>query len=612
MATEKIFQNDIRTELGRCTLRIYDTEADSGTPNLHSGDILGGVELEMGDTGQSGEGLPIGVFGSFFDLTFVDNFDNEFRSVFNENFSRTRYRVEFEFPSSSDLKTWFGWVVPDIQARPLSERTQENTASVTCADGLGGLKEDPPKNGVFRTTVNDYLVDVFADAHTSPDVVKRVDSRGNDPTTSDFPVGTSRLIPNESPLGTFSPRSGDNKGLEGDTSREQLENLCKTFHASAYQDVRIGAFAFVDGASIGYPLEGEKYDRGSASWSSFTFPDNRETIADPRDEDEDVLEPETSVRKVCVDTPNWALDPSFEQYDTIPSTNSLYWFVHDGAELRNSSKDDRETELDISGNPTPEVYVFIGVDLQYVDAVRVSTESDGDLDAPNVGVTVVYGDGSSEDFTTSQGPIICDLDPTKNTLNQVNTQWGPVGNNSLVLFNYKYELLQSEQVVQPDGSTETQYQRTDTICFVDDGDGRVVEETNNLNYVIELSDGSRATSDGYYSRRYQNVGNLARWRAINILSILKPGVEKLQNVALGQWLPLGTRAKFTKPGESSEANFVPQTGRKLFIGADPDTGTELFDIEINDEVDNLVFGSTTESASFELSLSLSASESVTS
>jgi len=92
----KIIESTVRTQLGISVLRIYDNNPDVNTPDLHRPKIRGGIELEQGDSGQSNEGLPTTSKGSFFNLVFDDNKNNEFSSLFKGIFDESRFTVELE------------------------------------------------------------------------------------------------------------------------------------------------------------------------------------------------------------------------------------------------------------------------------------------------------------------------------------------------------------------------------------------------------------------------------------------------------------------------------------------------------------------------------------
>lgn len=628
MATQKIFQSEVRSELGTCKLEIFDTSPDSDTPNgALRGDVIGGIKLQQGDTGQSGEGLPFGVFGSYFDLQVTDP-TKALDTLFSKDFSRSRFPVELTFPPSSALSTFYGAVEPSIQTRPIAPRLQVETISVTVSDGLGALKDAariPSGGRRFGKTIIGFLMEGLSEANPDLDLYYFSDVRGNRPTTGRAPLDLEFLVPSTKGHGKHAPVSGENKRVEGSSAYDQLENLCKKLHAALFQDLRKEAWVFCDAASIGFPVDGKRVDvsdrqgrtRVRTYIDDVTFNGQTETLKEPRVGDEDRLEPIEAAGSAVLKNGDFSLDPNFEQLTELPPTNSGLLFWDQGGatlEFYGSAGNIEGTEVEIkAAQAIVSVPIPVGVSLGDLDAVRVQTTAQGG--SPKAKVQVVYRDGPNTFFveqSPSGGtPLIFDLDGTRNSVENVTVFFttDAVGDPT-DLRSYTLDFLQTDQEVQPDGTRKERYRSVDQIIFDEQGRGSVQKEVNGTTFLTTLSNGYPTPSAKYISRRYSDTDLLARWQARDLLNLLNPGIDTLRDVALGQWLPLGTRVKWEKPIRGDgQSDFVHQTGRTLHIGTeDFSAATEINEVEIDPDVSDTVSNVAVESVNAALELTGSVNE----
>jgi len=205
-------------------------------------------------------------------------------------------------------------------------------------------------------------------------------------------------------------------------------------------------------------------------------------------------------------------------------------------------------------------------------------------------VTIEYGDGSTQNYNGSQqtrgggleeNPLFVALDTSKDVIESFN--FNIIGNLSGDQETYQADVSFAieETETTPDGNTRSVFTVVDTIAFEDEGvPGRVKEgETHSL--VIEESNGSKATSEGFFSDRYQNVFYLPRWKALNFINLQTEETEQLRCEVYPAIVPMGTKIRFQKPGESRESHFVPLGGRTLHFGTSSyDAGTKLNEMEI--------------------------------
>lgn len=602
--SQLIYQGEVRTELGAGEVRITDTAPDGDTPSVRRIAPDGSIRLEMGDRGQADDDLPTSI-GSFFELSFEDTKDRAFQSLFGQVFDESRFEVELELPSGD---VWHGYVKSTLQQRPLSRRTRPGQVSVTCYDRLAGLDEEDSAVNAFTFSIKTFLEITFTAANPDLDIVLYLDPSAKDVTGST--LAASDLVPYDDQASEYRPRSSDPSGLEGSTLRQQLDSLCGTFTAAAYQDLRLGAWAVIDLPSIGAPVEGLRYD--GSSWSSFTLPEQTVTVPELVDEGNGRLEAMPSTKEVCSEVTRINVDPFLEQASNLGTANALYHWDHpntDVLELGAFAFDDTAAtivDLDSSGQSISQSVTaeFLISDLNAL-SIKLLTETDetGKLD---VETTITYGDGTTATATSTPSDRITrdyelvtwnemrhyqSIDGSKERVTQIDitvtyTSDDAGGNIGGILA----EFLIEDDVVQPDGSTVTKRRRVDRLCFqASGGEGRRSVDDDRGSALTELSNG-RASPVEWSSDKYSGTyARLWLWRATQILALQPPGYEKLRGRILSELAPLGTRIQWTKPGDESSSTFVPLKGRTLHLASDEmSAGTQVKDVEIPSAVTDLL------------------------
>jgi hypothetical protein len=605
--SQLIYQGDVRTELGAGEVRITDTAPDGDTPSLRRIAPDGSIRLEMGDRGQADDDLPTSI-GSFFQLSFEDTPGRAFQNLFGQVFDESRFEVELELPGGD---IWHGYVKSTLQQRPLSRRTRPGQVSVTCYDRLAALSgEDAVQS--FTTDIKTFVETAFAAANPNLDIVIYFD-----PSSGDVEGGSadlSDMVPFDGQATEYQPRTGEPEGLPGDNLRAQLDALCGTALAAAYQDVRLGAWAIVDVPSIGAPVTGHRYD--GSSWSTYTLPDQTTRPSDIADEGSGRLEAMPSTIRVCSENAVLNPDPSLEQYTDTGVADALYYWSAPNSDmlLQASFQTVGPVALDLddgdSVSQTFDASVQIGTvtDLAiYVEGLNENRDDDPDYNL-DVETTITYEDGTTDTVTTNEVPKVNEvrneglpfevyrhlhpLDTNKDEIATVDitvTAAASPGDDAQI-DTVSAEAIVSEDVVQPDGTTIQKRRRAETICFQPaDAQGRRRVEDDRGSALTELTNG-RATPDSWSSDKFSDTyPKLWIWRATQILALQPPGYEKLRGRILGELAPLGTRIKWTKPGDDTVSTFVPLKGRTLHLASDKmSAGTQVKDVEIPAAVTELL------------------------
>jgi len=572
-----IYRSPIRTAAGEAEVRITDTAPTVDTPDLSTRPADGGITLKMGDSGSSGSGFPT-TLGSSFELRIPDpqyDFQDLFLSVFDDR----RFEVALDLPG---LGTWHGYVKSTLQTRRLTRKTSAGTTAIKCFDGLALLGEDDTAINARPLSVRQVLVEAFARANPDLPIVFYSDVsaktiEGND-------VGYDKLRPIAGNPRSYEPPqpngpSGEQQedGLEGETLRDQLDQLCERLTAVAYQDVRQQAWALVDVAAIGAPVTGQRYD--GSSWSSYTFPQQTVDVtgSTPTLEDvQDGLKTKKSVRAVCTEVSNWVTDPGFES--TLNGDDLFFWTTTDAKR----SSEGKLTETSSTGYATQEVN-FSNLDIyDDIDAVRLVT--DVGAQAFPTGVAIFYGNGDTAVFQfSSNGDTDVyapkDFDGDHDEITKIAVTVAPDGTGiGFVKLNLLQKLTDSP--VGNDGDLN-KYRVVDTFCYTADETGRATVEPDVGGFLTVLSGGEEVPAQEWQSARYSSspYDRLSRWRAVNILALRPPPYERLSTRLLGEWAPLGTRLRVRKPGDTQDTFFVPLKGRDLEVST-ADATTDLEDVEL--------------------------------
>jgi len=316
--SQLIYQGQIRTKVGMGEVRITDTQPTRATPALQQKAPHGGVALEMGDRGQADDNLPTTI-GSFFDLRFPDTPQRDFQGLFREVFDESRFEVELDIPTRG---TWRGFVKSTLQSRPVSRRMQKGEVQITCYDRLAALGDQASLDDAIEYTVTQFLEVALGRANPDLDIILYIDQQATD--VNGDVAGPERLIPVPETANNYKAKTGSPSGLEGESLREQLDKLCETFLAAVYQDVQQEAWAVMDVASIGAPVDALRYD--GSGWSVYSIPDQSilvDSLLDSGDADLDAM---PSTREVCLPVSNLSVDPWHEQYTALgPGETAFHW-----------------------------------------------------------------------------------------------------------------------------------------------------------------------------------------------------------------------------------------------------------------------------------------------
>jgi len=597
--SQLIYRGQIKTKVGLGEVRIRDTAPTQQTPDLRTKAPLGGVRLEMGDRGQADDNLPTSI-GSFFDLRFPDTPQRDFQELFGQVFDESRFDVELEIPS---VGTWRGAVKSTLQSRPVSRRTRERQVQITCYDRLAALGGVDSALDAFKYTVTDFLEIAFGQANADLDIILYVDQEATD--INGTTAEADRLIPVPETANNYKAKTGDPEGLEGDTLRDQLDSLCQTFLAAAYQDVREEAWAFMDVASIGASVNALRYD--GTTWSSYTVPEHSIVVDELLDDGEADLDAMPSTREVCLSVSNLSIDPWHEQYTGLgPGETAYHWNgSYDGiGELGVFSEGgDSFLNHDISAHSqTIDVDFLVGE----VDKLRLYWESQGGGDFEGK-IEVTYGDGTTDNVVVSSTrkkvdgsgvdgetgnplhEVFYELDDTKERVTSIYIQVQHLGGSGGNVVHTNLEPIIERDVTGPDGGSVRKVIRVEKLCFqAIGGSGRRSVDDEAGGALTDLSTG-RASPQSWSSKKFDVTSSfLGLVRATYFLALQPPGYEKLKARIDATYAPLGTRLQWTKPGEKARSTFIPLKGRTLYLQEEMDAGTSVKDVEIPDAVVDLV------------------------
>lgn len=576
-----IYKSPIRTGAGEAEVRITDTAPTVDTPSLSTRPAEVGITLKMGDSGSSGSGFPT-TLGSSFELQIPDpqyKFQDLFLSVFDDR----RFQVELEIPQ---LGTWHGYVKSTLQTRRLSRKTSAGTTTVRCFDGLALLGEEDTAINARALDVRSFLVEAFAVANPDLPIVFYSDLSAE--TIEGDTVGFDKLRPIADNARAYEPpqpngpsEEQEEEGLEGETLREQLDDLCTRLTAAAYQDIRQETWAVVDVAAIGAPVTGERYD--GSRWESYVFPEQsvQQSSGEASIKDEaDALKTKKSLRAVCTEIKNWVTDPGFEA--TTNGSDLVYWVLTDAE--RNS--DGYLVETASGGNAVQVIDVSEIPILEEVDAIRhqVATLND------NINATVTarpkYGNGDDSNLYTqvSTSSRIFTYSPVDqggphDSLDQVKVTITPDGAK---VERYIFQFLKKLTDNPIDNlGRDNKYKVVDTWCYEADGEGRTTVESDAGGFLTILSSGDVTPAKEWDSERYDSdpYERFSKWRATNLLALRPPPYERLSTQLIGDWAPLGTRLRVQKPGEKRDTFFIPLKGRDLDLSPSK-PATDLEDVEL--------------------------------
>jgi len=263
-----IYKGDLKTRLGLGQVRITDTAPTAGTPDLREEAPPEGIDLKMGDMSQADGEFPNSI-GSFFSLKIRDP-QYTFQDLFHTVFDDQRFEVELDLPEPRGAR-WHGYVKSTLQTRRLARKTSEGITQIKCFDGIALMGEDDTALNARARTVDEFLEDAFAIANGDLPIVFYTDLKAK--TIEGDVVDFDKWLSLASNARSYEPPqpngpSGEQEeeGLEGETARDQLDELARRLGAVAYQDVRQQAWAFVDIAAIGAPVTGQRYN--GYSWST--------------------------------------------------------------------------------------------------------------------------------------------------------------------------------------------------------------------------------------------------------------------------------------------------------------------------------------------------------
>jgi len=594
-----IYQGDIRTKVGLGQVRIIDTAPTRKTPDLRTKSPLGGVRLEMGDRGKADDNLPTSI-GSFFDLRFPDTAQRTFQDLFGQVFDESRFDVELDVPG---VGTWQGAVKSTLQSRPVSRRNREGQVEITCYDRLAALSGSDSALDAFKYTVTDFLEIAFGQANPDLDIILYIDQEATDINGST--AAADRLVPVPETANNYKAKTGDPEGLEGDTLRDQLDSLCQTFLAAAYQDVREGAWALMDVSSIGASVDALRYD--GISWSSYTIPEHSVVVDNLLDDGEADLDAMPSTQEVCLSVSNLSVDPFHEQYTGLGAGETAYHWNgnYDGiGELGVFSEDGKSfLNHNISAHSQAINIDFL---IGEVDKLRLYWESQGGGDFEGE-IEVTYGDGSTNSVLSSSTrkkvdgngvngetgnplhEVFLDLDDTKQRVTSIFIDVQHLSNTGGNVVHTNLEPIIIRNVTGPDGGSVEKVIRVEKLCFqAVGGSGRRSIDDDAGGALTDLSTG-RASPQSWSSKKFAVTSSfLGIVRATYLLALQPPGYEKLKARIEGTYAPLGTRLQWTKPGDNAHSTFVPLKGRTLYLQDEMDAGTSVKDTEIPDAVIDLI------------------------
>ena len=585
--SELIYQGRISTAKGPTEVRITDTAPDSRTPPLSRKSPHGGITLEMGDAGDTVNGFPTSI-GSFFTLRLPDP-NRRFQDAFRRAFDDERFEVDLDVPS---VGTWRGYVKSTLQTRPITQETRNGVTGVKCFDGLAAIDADDTAINARVRSVREFLVEAFEGANDRLDIIASVDvqAQGITGATRDlsalFPVsGNARSFIPPTPNGPDG--AGGEDGLDGDTLRAQLDDLCARLGAVAYQDVRQEAWAFMDVASIGAAQTAERYD--GSSWASFPMP--RQEVATSGqagaqllDENNEALKTRPSLRAVCAEIENHLTDPGFEATET--GSDLVYWQQTD---VQRNSDGFAALQTDSTGAGIEQTVDFSGMRVyDQIDAIRLVP------DRPQyqvLEVEIFYGDGTSQQASTtgSFDAFYREKDTSrviggggqKDAIDAIRVRAKPKSGEPIETLELNLLQQLTEGRVDPNGR-DNKYSVVSTVCFTPEGSeaGRTEAEQEVGGFLasIDGQDG-KAPVASWQSARYGSFNRFERWRATNLLALRPPRIERLEETLIGAYAPLGTRVRATKPGDTAASTFVPLEARELSLrpGA---AETALHDVEI--------------------------------
>jgi len=583
--SELIYQGRISTAKGPTEVRITDTAPDARTPPLSRKSPHGGITLEMGDAGDTVGGFPTSI-GSFFTLRLPDP-NRRFQDAFRRAFDDERFTVALDVPS---VGTWRGYVKSTLQTRPITQETRNGVTGVKCFDGLALLGAGDSAINARSISAREFLEIAFQEANDALDIIASVDvqAQGIEGTTygidSLFPVsGTARSYEPPAPNGPSGVQ--DEGGLDGDSLRAQLDDLCARLGAVAYQDVRQEAWAFMDVASIGAAQTAERYD--GSSWASFSMP-RQEVVTSGQagaqllDENQEALKTRPSLRSVSAEIRNFVTDPGFEA--TTNGTDLVYW-------------DTTETERNSDGYLAKTANATDTFGVQTIDLSGLTVVGKADvirlsITGPNanfLSITITYRQGAfSTTSTQSPSEVYAEVEDsglsfTPEEVQSVTINMRPGGGP---IETAEVNLLQklTNKPVRIAG-TDNKYRVVESVAFrTEGGTGRTETEQEAGGFLVPIggsSDLSPAVS--WQSARYGSFNRFERWRATNLLALRPPRIERLEETLIGAYAPLGTRVRATKPGDTAASTFVPLEARELSLrpGA---AETALHDVEIPEAV----------------------------
>jgi hypothetical protein len=578
-----IYDSTVRTPVGEGGVRITDTTPTAETPGKSTVPADAPIELEMGDRGERGEGLPTSI-GSALKLQFEDP-SREFQRFFREAFDDQRFKVDLEIPT---VGTWQGFIRSTLQGRWPSQKTHAGRVSVTCFDGLALLKKDDTAVNARTRSVADVLVDAFGEANAELDIVAAVDPSATDvgSTSTDirglFPIAkNARSYEPPQPNGPSGEEQEE--GLPGDSLRAQLDALCTAFGAAAYQDVQQGVWAFVDVASVGAPVEGLRWD--GSSWSTYTLPEQTVTVGGTdtggartpvlRDQNEDAFRTQESVRAVCTTVRNWITDPGFEVSQN--GDDLVYWSLIDVQRNSDGYLEQTSTGVDTGAYQTVD---FSGLDIfGAIDGFRLLVTGDDNV---NLELTITYGNGDtySDGLSVSNDRFYAPKDPNggHSSIDGVEVRVDP---SDTPVHTAELNLIRqtTDNPIDQFG-INNKFEIVERACYAAQQPGRSTVEGESVSFLVKFS-GQQAPPQNWTSSRYSSgpFDRFSSWRATNLLELRPPPYERLSETLLGAYAPLGTRLKLTKPGADEPQFFVPLKSRTLTV----DTGlpiTELEDVEL--------------------------------
>jgi len=599
--SQLIYKGQIRTKVGPSEVRITDTVPDGSTPDLLERSPLGGITLEMGDTGRGTNEAPTSI-GSFFDLSFRDRPSRAFQKAFRRDFRLDRYAVELDVPR---VGTWHGYVKTTRQSRSLGEKTDPEIVSVTCFDGLAALSDFSPLNA-RRLSVADWLADTFGliDGSLPVYLYSDLTATTHEGTTKDMRSiraseqdGKSIVPPN---INSDEQLTSEDAGLSGGDRRSQLDTLCKSLSAIAYQDIALGGWAFIDRAAVGADVSGLIYQAGS--WSEGTIPgrtidaDDNEVIS----ESSDRLRTLASAKEVCLPFENWTVDPGFEASET--GTDTVFWDTKDWDRLARGKMEYQDA---LSENFVQQTISFS--DYQVTEdadvlLLEIELESPGDIIAifaelnPN---EPIKGDSAQTQFSyrlyvpitehKSQSAGTKDPLNTADSLEQATVGCRIVSDTPIVEKMEVGFLKRLTDNAHDLSGRNNDYQRIDTICFQDQGRGTQSLNIGTAGFTVDVG-GTHYPAESWDSKRYSTgpYTRHKRWLALNELSLRPPSTERLEARLDGRYAPLGTRIRWTKPGDERASTFSVLKGRRLHLQSEMDAATEVKDVEIPDAVVDLI------------------------